>query len=105
MKYIEKIRQEKVAKEKRKLKGKKINKLAEFEDYIAEHLQQEHVHCNCKKNCDLKYCKCRQANQACNSHCKCTDCRNLDGNEEFQEDLEYAEYANQESLNVSLNVA
>lgn len=44
---------------------------------MAQHLAREHVHCNCKKNCDLKYCKCRQAGSTCTEKCKCVDCRNL----------------------------
>lgn len=76
LQHLERIREEKVAKEKRKLKGKKINKIEEFQQYVAQHLAKDHVLCNCKKNCDLKYCKCRQAGVTCTDKCKCTDCHN-----------------------------
>ena len=77
-KSIEKIRAEKIQKEKRKLKGKKISRMEDLNAYLSHYQKKENVHCNCKKNCDLKYCKCRQANQICSGKCKCTDCHNTE---------------------------
>ena len=75
--FIDQIRLEKIAKEKRKLKGKKINKIEDFHKYVTQfNVQEQVIICNCKKNCDLKYCKCRQANKNCHKSCKCTDCHN-----------------------------
>ncbi|KAF4372490.1 hypothetical protein F8388_027163 [Cannabis sativa] len=39
--------------------------------------------CHCKKTfCLKKYCECFQAKILCSEHCKCLDCKNVDGFEE-----------------------
>jgi hypothetical protein len=32
--------------------------------------------CNCKKNCDSKYCGCKKFNAKCSNICRCDDCTN-----------------------------